>query len=762
MKPSKILLSITGVALLLAVAAIAVFVTTFDANQYKQDMSGLVQTETGRKLDFKGDVSLSLYPTLGMQLGSISLHNAPGFDSQPMLQVKHASVSVDVVSLLSFKPKIDRLVLEGLSLHLQKNRQGKTNWDDLIQSSPTTQSQSASTANSATTTSGASKIALAASFGGLDIRHVEVTWKDDRLAQNYHLNIEKLTTGRIAQGLKFPLYLKLSVASGEQLSTNLTLQAMAKVLPQQVSLSAVKLETTASGRQIPVDQVQLKLLTRLTYALSSRRLDIDGLNATVQTNGGIVESSRTTLGIDKIGFDLARQRLKTRAIDIRAELQGDTVPNQRLITRVQSSQLDVALKKHAIDIQGLLLALGENQFKGYVQVADYTRPDVTFALKSALLDVDKLLGKTSTPAAPAPSPAAARDVEIPLPMELLRKLRLDGKIEIAELKAQGLKLNDVKLSLRADKGIVALRPIDINLYDGSLAGGVEINVQKDKPRYRVQQRLSAFHIGEFLLAFMQKDMLSGKANVDLKLSTSGNRLSQLKAGLNGVLQMKVLDGSVKGLNLRQKITIARARLKHQKAPQFVPKATDFSSLSLSAKIIDGVLNSNDLDLQAPLMRVGGQGSVNLVDETLDYLVKAKLVATTEGQQGATADQLRGIPIPVLIKGPWSDPKFDVQLGKVLQAKLAAQKAKIRAQIDQKKAQLQKQLTAEKAKLKAAQQKELAAKKLQLQQKQALAAAREKARIKAAEAKKSAELAARKKQLEEAAKKKLKDKLKKLF
>jgi hypothetical protein len=34
---------------------------------------------------------------------------------------------------------------------------------------------------------------------------------------------------------------------------------------------------------------------------------------------------------------------------------------------------------------------------------------------------------------------------------------------------------------------------------------------------------------------------------------------------------------------------------------------DFSSLELSGKINNGVINSKDLNLQAPIMRVGGEG-----------------------------------------------------------------------------------------------------------------------------------------------------------
>ena len=128
----KILAYIIVISVLFIVAATGIFVATFDANQYKQDLSDLVREQTGRELEFFGDVSLTIYPALGMQLGAMSFSNAPGFSAQSMIKVNKASVSVDVASLITFSPQVDQLLLQNLEINLQKNKVGKTNWDDLI------------------------------------------------------------------------------------------------------------------------------------------------------------------------------------------------------------------------------------------------------------------------------------------------------------------------------------------------------------------------------------------------------------------------------------------------------------------------------------------------------------------------------------------------------------------------------------------------------------------------------------------------------
>ena len=98
--------------------------------------------------------------------------------------------------------------------------------------------------------------------------------------------------------------------------------------------------------------------------------------------------------------------------------------------------------------------------------------------------------------------------------------------------------------------------------------------------------------------------------------------------------------------------------------------------------------------------MSGEGQVDLNNETVNYLVNAKLVGTIKGQDGGAADDLSGLLIPVRIDGPLAEPKIDVQLDEMLKKKAAALKAKLKAQLNEKKAALKKRADEEKAKLKA--------------------------------------------------------------
>jgi len=153
--------------LVIFVAAVTgIFIATFDANEYKQDLTDLVREQSGRDLQFYGDVSLTIYPALGMELGALSFSNASGFGDQPMIKVNKVSISVDVASLIAFSPEVDQLVLSDLDINLQKNKNGVTNWDDLLK--PETESTATETTPSDTGSGESMKISGA--FGGLNIQ----------------------------------------------------------------------------------------------------------------------------------------------------------------------------------------------------------------------------------------------------------------------------------------------------------------------------------------------------------------------------------------------------------------------------------------------------------------------------------------------------------------------------------------------------------------------------------------------------------------
>jgi AsmA protein len=348
-----------------------------------------------------------------------------------------------------------------------------------------------------------------------------------------------------------------------------------------------------------------------------------------------------------------------------------------------------------------------------LQVSNFAKPALRFDLASKLLDVDALLG---TPPASVEQSSesgqqagagsgneqagkADEDIQIALPMQILRDLDIDGDLRIEKLKMQNLKITDLELHLNAKNGLVALKPVRMKTYGGTVVTNLVVDVKGDLPKYGVSKTVKDIQVGDMLDDYMGESPVSGKLDAGVNLTTRGEWLSKLKKNSNGTMSLAFLDGALNGFNIRQSIDAAKAKFKGEDPPEEKTRKTDFSSLSISGVIKNGVFSSDDLDLQAPLLRADGKGSADLNREVVDYLVNTKLVGTSKGQQGDAADDLVGLSIPVRIKGPFTDPRIDVQLDEMLKARVDAEKAKLKAEIEAQKKALEEQLEVEKRALK---------------------------------------------------------------
>jgi AsmA protein len=93
------------------------------------------------------------------------------------------------------------------------------------------------------------------------------------------------------------------------------------------------------------------------------------------------------------------------------------------------------------------------------------------------------------------------------------------------------------------------------------------------------------------------------------------------------------------------------------------QTTDMSQLSASFRIERGQATTTDLNLVGPLVRMTGAGTIDLGTKMIAFRIEPKLVMTTQGQ-GRTADPV-GLGIPVMIDGPWSQPRIYPEMAGIL-------------------------------------------------------------------------------------------------
>jgi AsmA protein len=159
----------------------------------------------------------------------------------------------------------------------------------------------------------------------------------------------------------------------------------------------------------------------------------------------------------------------------------------------------------------------------------------------------------------------------------------------------------------------------------------------------------------------------------------------LKKALNGSMSLNLADGAIRGINVAKKIRDAKSSLGSSTSSANKEEKTDFSELKASFNIHQGVAHNEDLSLKSPLIRLGGIGDINVGNDSMNYLAKATIARTLEGQGGK--DQVGGLTIPLRISGAFTDLKYNLDFSSMLsdntKQQIAAKKEQVQQQVQQK-------------------------------------------------------------------------------
>ncbi len=189
----------------------------------------------------------------------------------------------------------------------------------------------------------------------------------------------------------------------------------------------------------------------------------------------------------------------------------------------------------------------------------------------------------------------------------------------------------------------------------------------------LEESLHGVQVGPLLKDLFSKERISGTAKMNANLTMQGAIADALRRTLSGNAAFSFTDGAVKGVNIARLLRDAQAKLKGGAATASgaEPNQTDFSELTGTVTLAHGVARNEDLSAKSPLLRVSGKGSADLVNEQMDYLVHATVVASLEGQGGKGLEQLKGLTVPIRISGPFANLSYRPDVQAIVKGKVVA-------------------------------------------------------------------------------------------
>lgn len=383
-----------------------------------------------------------------------------------------------------------------------------------------------------------------------------------------------------------------------------------------------------------------------------------------------------------------------------------------------------AATKDSVNLSGLSALVDDSTIKGSLSMNGFKAPAYGFDLSIDQLDLDKLLVKSekvdqkektsdtqpqssgetntaeSTGTVATPAAAATQ-----IPVETLRGLNADGKIKIGALRYSGTDMSNVEVGLNAKDGLIQVAPLNANLYSGSISGNTVVDATGDTPAIKVNNQFNGIDIGALLQDANISDKLEGTGSFNIDLSAQGATDKAMMVSNKGAIGFEFRDGALKGFDLQKMVLDARSLLDKLTESESDAEArpddeTKFTELKGVINLDNGVASNKDLSLKAPIFRVGGDGSANIVDQTVNYLLSVTVVSTAEGQSGKDLTELEGVTIPISVKGALADPKFRVDMKELLTSRvdkqLAAEKEKLKEELELKEAAAKAKLEAEEA------------------------------------------------------------------
>jgi AsmA protein len=671
------------VTVLLIVAAVVILPLVIDPNDYKEQIVAKIEQETGRQLQIDGDLNLSVFPWLGIETGELAMSNAAGFGERPFLAVKRAAVRVKLMPLLSMQLEVSTIGLDGLQLNLARSQAGVGNWEDLAKSGE---------GEAAAPGKKESGIGLAGfSIGGIDITDGQISWDDRAGGVYYKVDQINLNTGMIAPGR--PVELKLGlVLEGKEPEIQAGLQMAGVVTLDQdagvIDIAGLDLAVDAKGQALPGGALQAGLKSDLRAALDGSLLEVKGLrlsadelNLSGEIQGRDLQTTPAFNGnLSLLEFDL-RKWLVDRGFNL------PKTADVKALTRVAADlkmQSDGAITR----LEPVALRLDDTSIDGSVNLRGRA---IGFNLNLDAIDLDRYLppeqAASDTPTETSTRGGAA-DEDL-MPVETLRQLDLDGVLNIGRLIIKKVQAEQIVISVKAQDGHINLGQEIKKFYQGGYKGQVKLDVTGSTPLTRMDTAVQGVLVGPLLKDLTGEDKLTGKGRFSANINARGNSIEAIKRRLGGKLDFRFEDGAVKGVNLAQVIRETKAKYKGETLPPGdQPIQTDFSEISGSGVINNGVLTNQDLLAKSPYLRVDGAGSMNLVEESLDYTVKAVVVSTAKGQGGEGLDELKGVPVPVRLTGSYLSPDFSIDWGRVL---TDMQKAKLEEKVEAEKGKLEQKL-----------------------------------------------------------------------
>ncbi len=683
-----------GALLALVLVLVLAVALLFDPNDYREELQRTAQQRMGRNLTLEGDLRLAWFPWLALEAGPASIGNAEGFEGGPLLRVERMRLGLKLRTLLlQRRLEFDTVRLERPVLRLSVDAAGRNNWSGLFKET-----------GEASGPAEGSPLLRDTRISSLRLTGGRLEYRDARDTSAIDLVELAFETGALQAGTPFDLKARFDWGADAATALGVGIEARAVL-------------------DLPADRYRFET-PRIALQMRGQSLPKEGLPVSVRSGPIEIDLAAQSLRmpdllVEAVGAQLSGELVGTRIIDApsftgplrlakispREILRafGIVAPVTRNAQALSSMSFagQLAATPKAVELLKLVLTLDDVNAKGSAGIADLDAMAIRFDLDVDRLQLDDYLAPAPAPA-PAPAAAAAdtsadassegvgaKDLSagkggapLKIPVELLRNLDLVGRLKIGDAVVSGVPLAGLDVGIDARKSRLRLFPLEAALYGGRYRGDLRVDVT-GQPRVDFDETVTGIDFAPLCRDLLDSRRISGRGTGSIRGTARGADLDVLLRTADGAARLQVADGAVEGADLWYEIRRARALLRREAPPVRAPgpARTPFIRLQATGRLAEGTLRSDDVAMDMQYLRVSGRGAVDLVAETVDWKLDAKVLKIPSDE--ASMSEVVDFTIPVKVTGPVDDPVVRPDLAGLAKARVQQEIDKRRDEVKEK-------------------------------------------------------------------------------
>ena len=717
------------VMLALVLLALLAFVATFDANNYKPQIIEQVESATGRTFAIDGDINLSIFPWIGLKVEGVALGNEKGFSAKQFAAIKQLDVKINVLPLLKKEVEINTIRLHGLEVSLEVAKNKSNNWASLSQPDADAEVKESPQEKSQQTAQQDEELPLQSlKVEGFEFVDAVIHYDDRSSNTKATVSELNLTTSAITFDEAIDIQFGARIESNQpvidtrlDLSTRLTFN---KELTE-FNLRDFVFTVLAKANEFIPQQEQIEIKSDIDVSMDDQRITLKQLQLSALGTTTIVDLTVSQFlqtpviqgGIEVLSFN-AREVARRVAVELPVMAKTDALHQVSIKTKIEL----VGEKFQANDFN---LTLDGSTLSGWIHVLDLAKQQLRYDLAFDQLNINDYM-----PPVPAEEPqsaaenttagaaktdaanvdAATGDEKIELPVEMIRKLDIEGDFRIASLTAKEYQIKQFLMSIKASQGEINIKPLSMQVLQGQVNTALKVNVQKEKPVYAIELDVNQVQVGPVANPFLDGMMgdkplkMEGAANLVMAVKTTGDSVNQLKKASKGQIVFDMKETAVHGFDPEFYMRSSIANYVDSKGfglsktimGSYKPReVTVFDTIHSTVNLADGKARTDDFLMSAKRVKVTAEGHVDIMRDTLDVNTSVSL------PRGKTAvEKILDEPVFVRVYGPFDALEYKLDTDRLKKSTTDVLKNEAKAKLDAEKQRLKAKAEAEKARLKA--------------------------------------------------------------